>query len=477
MGLSDKLFFSRPKSSVFCGELFKGSPIPQSQALKKFQGLGSFPWRTASSSDPTISQFDSPLSVLRFPRLSLVQRLRVGLVTAYLKVANWELRNDLQERCSCSILPAPSAKPSSGCCPRGAIGWRGYRKSGVGHATPVSRLQHRFERITATEWLTKFYGKPAYQILWEPLLKAKFGNDADKISMAWFWARIKKRSTRLGYLEGGFPVLIDSLVEKIRGNGGRAFINCRVGRVKATKEGIDVVVSSEGEPEPHHSEFISESDGDNGGRIPNQVRDDPYRDQITEKFDRIIVTTPTSVFLKMAPDLPTEYIQSLQKLKMVGALNLVLVLKKPFLTDGTYWLNINEPGFPFVAVVEHTNFIDPVHYGGSRILYVGGYYPQNHRYFKMSKDKILEEFLPYLKKINPKVQLSTVGCQRSANLFAQPVVPINHSAAIPKMATPLEGVYLANMQMVYPWDRGMNYAVEMGERAAATIMVCGNSKS
>jgi hypothetical protein len=37
---------------------------------------------------------------------------------------------------------------------------------------------------------------------------------------------------------------------------------------------------------------------------------------------------------------------------------------------------------------------------------------------------------------------------------------------IPSFKTPLKNVFLANMEQVYPWDRGTNYAVELGQKIA-----------
>lgn len=316
-----------------------------------------------------IAQFDSPLSLFQFPHLSLFGKLRTGLATGYLKLT----RN-----------------------------WR------------------ELEKIPAQSWLKKHYGQRAYQLLWQPLLQAKFGHQIDKVSMAWFWARIKKRSAQLGYLRGGFQVLIDRLAKEIRAKQGRILLNteCRI---------------------------------------------------VSRQFDQLLFTVPSAAFVKiMGQQLPTAYRRRLQGIKMVGALNLVLELKEKFLADGTYWLNINEKGFPFVAVVEHTNFVNPKHYGGRRLLYVGGYYPQNHRYFKMTKETVFKEFLPYLQKINP--DLDPLRYTLNASLNAQPIMPLNYSKIIPQIRTPLKNVFLANMQMVYPWDRGVNYAIELGERAAHEIL-------
>jgi len=310
-----------------------------------------------------ISQFDSPLNLLFFPYLSFLEKIRAGLATVFLKATN---------------------------------NWR------------------KLEKVTAWNWLDSNYGRRAFRILWQPLLEGKFGSYARKISAAWFWARIKKRSAKLGYLRGGFQILTEALAKKIKENGGKIFLNHEVKNLKELKG-----------------------------------------------FDKVVITTPAEKFFskKFPP--------------MLGAINLVLVLKEQFLTDGTYWLNINEKDFPFVAVVEHTNFVDPKYYGGQRILYVGGYYPQNHRYFKMTAKKIFEEFLPYLKKIKPNYnfQSSILNFHLSSSNYSQPIVPINYSKMLLKIKKNLpENVYLANMQTIYPWDRGVNYAIEQAEKIAQEII-------
>jgi len=330
IGLGDRLFFRRPITAIYQ----KGE----------------------------IAQFDSPVSVLKYPHLNLAEKIRVSLTTVYLKTNNnWE----------------------------------------------------RLEKVTAREWLTRYCGNSVFELIWRPLLESKYPQDWKKVSMAWFWARIKKRSARLGYLEGGFQVLADKLAERITDRGGKIFFGREIRKLDDLKN-----------------------------------------------YDRILITVPTNGLFNFR--LPP----------MSGVLTLILILNKKFLADGTYWLSINEPNWPFLAVVEHTNFVGAEYYGGKHLLYVGGYYPQNHKIFKKSRREILSMFLPYLRRIKPgfNPRGEVFDSRLAVDLNAQPLVPINYSRMIPKIKTEIPGVYMANMQMIYPWDRGINYAIEWGEKAADEII-------
>ena len=110
---------------------------------------------------------------------------------------------------------------------------------------------------------------------------------------------------------------------------------------------------------------------------------------------------------RLAPDLPDSYADSLTALKSMGAVVLVVTLDRQ-LTQ-YYWHSLpKEAGFPFLALVEHTNFIPPEHYGGDHIIYCGDYLNPDHEYFQMSKEELLERFLPVFNAFNPDFDRSWV---------------------------------------------------------------------
>jgi protoporphyrinogen oxidase len=166
--------------------------------------------------------------------------------------------------------------------------------------------------------------------------------------------------------------------------------------------------------------------------------------------------------------LPTAYLKGLLDLKSMGAVVMILSLKDRVSEQGYYWFNLpKEAGYPFLALVEHTNFIGPEHFGGDHILYAGDYLEAGHEYFSLTDAELLERFMPAFRKFNPSFEpdwIKKVWVFRTN--YAQPVPLVNHSKNIPAIETPIEGLYFASMSQVYPWDRGTNFAVEIGRRAA-----------
>ena len=191
-----------------------------------------------------------------------------------------------------------------------------------------------------------------------------------------------------------------------------------------------------------------------------------------KRYDQCLATTSPQLLARLAPGLPESYLQGLLRLKSMGAVVMVLALKHQLSPEGYYWYNLPKAaGFPFLALVEHTNFLSPEYFGGDHIVYLGDYLEPDHEYFSLTQEELLERFLPLLSRINPDFKPEWV---RKSWLFrtkyAQPVPEVNHSRNIPAVRTPLQGLYFASMSQVYPWDRGTNFAVEIGRQAAGMML-------
>jgi len=317
------------------------------------------------------------------------------------------------------------------------LGW-GVRKIRFGLVGLFLKLTNNWkalEKFTVDEWMRKWAGDKVYELMWQPLMIGKFGERyANQVNMAWMWARIKARTTQLGTFEGGFQAFSDRFAKKIEEMGVQIHLSTPI-------QGIS--------PQPDGGLLLETATG-------------------SETFDQCLVTTSPALLARMAPNLPDDYLRGLLELKSMGAVVMILSMKHPLSEKGYYWYNIpKSAGFPYLALVEHTNFVSADHFGGENIVYIGDYLETDHEYFRLTQDELLERFLPSLKEINPKFNPDWI---RKTWLFrtnyAQPVPLVNHSKNIPAIQTPIRGLFFASMSQVYPWDRGTNYAVEICRKAA-----------
>lgn len=288
---------------------------------------------------------------------------------------------------------------------------------------------HRLEGVTADAWIQRFMGARVHDALWKPLLESKFGDRYRDIVMSWFWARIHYRSSSLGYIRGGFQQLYNRLVEEIERLGGVTCFSTSVTGVERAENG-KLRVSTSGD---------------------------------TFEFDRVISTLPTRLTVGLVPELRGDYESRYSNVESYGAHCVILALDRP-LTD-IYWLNVNDPGFPFLALVEHTNYMPVEDYGGRHLVYLGNYVPMTSPLFTQTDEEILNTFLPAVQRINSAFDRSWVTEHWMFKApFAQPLVTLGYADRLPPHDTPVPGLYLANMSQVYPQDRGQNYSISMANR-------------
>ena len=308
----------------------------------------------------------------------------------------------------------------------------------------LTRNWQPLEKVTADAWMRRYMGQEVYEKLWQPLLIGKFSSRYQDVNMAWMWARIYTRSLRLGIFEGGFQAFVDCLAEAIQQHGAQIHLNTRIEAVEPDDSGVTLRFA--------------------GG---------------VQHFDRVISTTSPALMLRLAAGLAeTPYGRTMASLKSIGGICVVFALKQSLLTDGTYWLNLPatspdkaQTRFPFLALVEHTNWMSKAHYNGDILVYAGDYVPADHEYFRLSDEALAERFRAVLDTFNPDFKPDWV---RKTWVFrapyAQPIPGVNHSRKILPVQTPFSGLYWASMSQVYPWDRGTNYAVELGRRVARSIL-------
>ena len=355
--------------------------------------------------------FVGPIDLLRFDRVSLLTRVRLGLGALYLRrYKNW----------------------------------------------------HNFEGKRAAEWIRRWVGQEGYDAVWGPLLRAKFREHAEDISLVWFWGKLHLRfasrqssgglggpvgglfaKEQLGYLRGSFGRLIDALVAAITVRGGTLTLDAPVERVlvEATPEGESRAV---------------------GVRL---------RDGRELRGDAVLATVPSELFARIAPEVgeaDPRYVEMLRSVQYQWATVLAITLDRPL--SPIYWLTMTDPDCPFVVAVEQTNFMPASDYGGEHLLYLSNYVDPGDPTTEQTADEVFDRYEPYLKRINPAFDRSWVHDKwLFTDRVGQPVVHARYHETIPPHRTPVPGLYLANTTQIYPEDRGQNYSIRMGTRVARLL--------
>lgn len=325
-----------------------------------------------------IFPLDTPVDFLKFPYLGFFEKIRAGAVLAFLKVS--------------PFLPF-------------------------------------YGKVTSEEFLKVTMGKNVWNRLWQQLFRGKFGEYAGIILASFIWARINKRTKKLGYIKGGFQALIDHLIIRLGEQDVKILSGHEIKKIVSVGKGFSV-------------------DG--------------------KFYDRIVSTLPTSIMAKLGKNLfPKKYLDRFSRLKYLHAVTVILETKRPLL-DRTYWLNICSEKIPLMILAQHTNFVDKKNYGGNHIAYTGWYVKSDDPLIKMDKTQMLKHILPHIKKISGK-KPEVINAYLFKGPFAQPLFDSDFVRNMPSFTTPVKNFYIANLDMTYPYDRGTNYAVKLGKEVSRMI--------
>jgi protoporphyrinogen oxidase len=308
----------------------------------------------------------------------------------------------------------------------------------------------KLESKTASEFMLKWAGKRNYEVIWGPLLEGKFTIYKDQVAMPWLWSKFATRvasrdkglKEKLGYISGSWGVLIDELEQRILEMGGEVHVSTSVERILVQDNKVF--------------------------GLTIQEKGTKSRDL---SLDMVIATVP-SFTLPNLVELPEEYVSKLRGVNYEGAIAVIFVLKHRL--SNIYWLNVMDPTIPFLLVLEQTNLVPPEQYGGKHIIYTANYVTADDYRWNMDARDIVNEYLPYLKRINPEFDESWIeDYYVHKEPAAQPIVTVNYRNKMPDVKTPVEGLWLASMSQVYPQDRGTNYslklAVEVARKAIETV--------
>ncbi len=329
----------------------------------------------------------NPLALLRFSPLSLIERLRYGLHMFYCtKVKDW---------------------------------------SGL-------------DKQEASEWIHKWVGPRAYDILWKNLFNLKFHHFTGNLSASWIWARIRRVGQsrksifkeQMGYLHGGSEILLKAFEDSILKEGGRINLSCRV----------EKVVVEEGKAQ---------------GLIVNGD---------VQHYDSIVSTIPLPFVPDMIPDLPEDIKDKYKSIDNIGVVCVLLKLTKR--VSKNFWLNINDENLEVPGLIEMSN-LQPFEHN---VAYIPFYLPRDKAKFRNSDESFIAEAKNIVQTVNPDItDEDIVDVHASRYGFAQPICPPGFRENLPPITGVIQGLHIADTSYYYPEDRSISESIDLGKQLAKFV--------
>jgi protoporphyrinogen oxidase len=352
-------------------------------------------WRRTSMGmfyDGRLHPFGDPLSLLRFSPLSMAARVRYGL----------------------HVLSA-----------RRRTDWK-----------PL-------EDVPAKEWLLEGEGEEPYRVIWEPLLRSKFGEETERISAAWIWSRIRRLgSSRRGFFQewlgfvagGGSQVIVDALTRAVRSQKGDVRCATPVDQIYLD-EGRVVGVRAAGKDYP---------------------------------ADALLSTIPLPILAEMGKDLPPDYRRMATDLGNIGVRCIILKTREPL--TPYFWINANDDGLPIVGLIEYTNLNSPKAFGGASLIYSPHYVSSKSDEYRRPEDEVYEETLEAMEAIRPGFDRSSVlGYRVFRAPYAQPVCPVGFTRRLAPLRTPVPNLVAGDTSHLLPDDRSISDSLALAERLTAAM--------
>lgn len=304
----------------------------------------------------------------------------------------------------------------------------------------------KLERVPVADWLTKLSGRRTFERIWQPLLRAKLGENYKRASAAFIWAVIRRlyaarrsgmKTEMFGYLPGGYGRMLDRFAGRLAEEGVRLVTGTPVERIERQGGQLRVVAGA-----------------------------------ATEVFDRVAVTLPGPLASRLVPGLDPAEHAAQRNLLYQGIVCASLLLRRPL--AGCYLTYITDPEVPFTAVVEMSSLVDRQELGGNHLVYLPKYLVADDPFFRLSDAEIEQRFVAGLQRIHPDFRaedILAVRIARAPHVLA--VATLDYSRSLPAMETSIPGLSIVNSAHIVNGTLNVNETVALADAAARRLMAAG----
>ncbi len=310
------------------------------------------------------------------------------------------------------------------------------------HASRVRGWQ-RLEQMPVRDWLRRWSGSRAFDRLWQPLLKAKLGEEYQRASAAFIWATIQRlyaarrtglKKEMLGYVPGGYSTTLQRFAGRLSALGVDLRLGTPVDRIERAGIRLRVVT--------------------------------PDAD---ENFDRVVVTTTPALASRMCVDLTQHERQCLASIDYQGIVCAAVLLERPL--GDCYLTYLAEEGLPITAVVDMTALAEPDQFDGCGLVYLPRYSHHSEPIFEESDKAIESRFLGALARVYPSFQRDQVRCCRISRVREVfPIPTLGYSTRVPSPSTSIPGLHIINSAHIINGTLNVNDTVRVAEREARVLI-------
>ncbi len=332
----------------------------------------------------TLYGFNSPLDLLRFDALSVADRLRTGLGAFYI--------------------------------------------------TQMKKKALDLDRVYARDWLLRIFGRRVFERIWEPLLRAKFGERLETVPAYWVWNTLNREKNGSqevkGYLRGGYHGFTLALRDSILARGGQIHLRTPITAIEERNGRIGVTA---------------------GGH--------------EHQFEATISTLPLPLLERIARGALSSQVP-LPELGYQGVVNALVVSRQPL--ERFYWTIVVDPQFPFQGVVETTHVIPSESIGNRHLIYLMNYCEADSEPYTRSDALVKRQAIEGLQHLYPGFRPAAV---EDVYVFraphVEPVWSVGYLQKRPAARVGSSALYVSTTAQAYPrvtaWNTSIGLARETVE--------------
>jgi protoporphyrinogen oxidase len=337
--------------------------------------------------DGALYGFNTPTDLLRFRALSFADRLRTGLGALYI--------------------------------------------------TQLKRNGRELDGVRAVDWLRALFGPRVFERIWDPLLRAKFGDRRGDLPAYWVWNMLNREKDGgqevKGYLRCGYRGLAEALRDAVIARGAEVRTRCPVDAIEETAGGIRVAMPAG-----------------------------------SERFEAVVSTLPIPLLARVARGALASVLP-LPELRYQGVVNALVVSRARL--ERFYWTAVVDRRFAFQGVVETTHVIPPEWLGGRHLSYLMNYCDAGSEFYNRSDDIVAGQAVEGLSMLYPRFRRQDV---EAVYVFRAPhVEPAWTLGYLDRRPAPRVGrsrLYLCSTAQAYPRVTAWNTSVALAAETTAAVL-------